>query len=153
MSCLRKTLRDLGFGKTPMENLVAAEVEDLCSNLQKHNGEFVDMDGKFQIPAVNALYKVMTHEQLSHDDTRLIEIQKKTDELNRIINKPWFFFAGMVPGGVKVLESLGFPSFFQVMPESFTFKAPDAVVPRAPSNMFGNCAPSVITSDCRSRKC
>ena len=56
-----RTLRDLGFGKTKMEDLVAEEVDETCRRFEMANGDFIRMDRKFNIPAVNALYKVLTH--------------------------------------------------------------------------------------------
>ena len=105
-----RTLRDFGFGKTRMEDLVGEEVEETCRRFEMANGEFIRMDRKFNIPAVNALYKVLSHERLSHDDPRPVEYHKKSEEIFRIANKPWVSFIGLVPYGYVITRMLGYPT-------------------------------------------
>ena len=71
-------------------------------NLENSNGAYINMDRKFNIPAVNALYNVLTLEHLSHQDPRLVSIHKETEKIFRMAGKPWFIFLGMIPGGIKL---------------------------------------------------
>ena len=63
------TLRDLGFGKSKMEEVIEEQVEYFCKQiLEKSNGQPIDISGKFNIAVVNALWTLLTSEQMTYDD-------------------------------------------------------------------------------------
>ena len=55
-----KTLRDFGFGKTSMEGMIHQEIQDLLSSMEKEVGSIVQVQKKFNISVVNALWTIIT---------------------------------------------------------------------------------------------
>ncbi len=93
----------MGFGKTGMEEIVMEEIEELCKTIDNEPGMYVNMNRKFNIPVLGALWQLMTGEQLKHDDPKLLEVGRKFDQLN---DAPILFFllGQIIPGIQKVLK-------------------------------------------------
>merc|ERR1712142_284634 len=77
-----KTLRDIGFGKTSMEDLIQEEIATVCKKLEadQNSKGYVQMSQKFNIPVVSALWRIMTGEKIPHDHKKLVEITKRLAE-------------------------------------------------------------------------
>ena len=70
-----KSLKDLGFGKSSMEDSINGEVEKLINQLKaKHEGKPVDLRGLMNMSIVNALWVLVTGESLDLDDPKLQKI-------------------------------------------------------------------------------
>lgn len=52
--------RDLGFGKSTMEELIRVEVVQLLESLTKEVGQPVQMNNRFNISIINALWTIIT---------------------------------------------------------------------------------------------
>ena len=77
---LLKNLRDLGFGKTSMEEQMAEEVAEMCRLFQETNGQPVDCTLRFNLAVVNSLWKMLTNEKLKQDDEKLKAMLEKIKE-------------------------------------------------------------------------
>ena len=65
------TLKDLGFGKSSMEALIAEEVNELCKHLESFGGKPIDVRNEFNIAILNALWTLSTSERLGYEDPKL----------------------------------------------------------------------------------
>ena len=61
-----KNLRDFGFGKVSMEALILEEVEKCIEMLSKEVNTVTQLSLKLNIAIVNALWKLLTGEKVSH---------------------------------------------------------------------------------------
>ncbi len=73
------TLRNLGFGKNSMEDLVAEEASDLCDFLEGTGGRPVDIRNEFNMSVLNVLWRIFSNEKLPRDDQRLKELMLLLD--------------------------------------------------------------------------
>ncbi|CAG7730888.1 unnamed protein product, partial [Allacma fusca] len=77
-------LRDFGFGKNLMENLIMEEVNDFNSCLKSEEGKSLFMNAqKFELPVLNALWMIITGKKFKHDDTEKLGLLKKLDDFVR----------------------------------------------------------------------
>ncbi len=54
-----RNLRDFGFGKSSMEELIHDEVTKLCQLLEKIGKEPLDLSGTFNVSIVNSLWAII----------------------------------------------------------------------------------------------
>ena len=84
-----RSLRDFGFGKKSMENLILEEVHDLISWIKKNEKKAISVNKKFNLSVVNALWMIMAGHRYDHDDTKHTTILNEANEYlrkNYIIN-------------------------------------------------------------------
>jgi hypothetical protein len=82
-----RTLRDYGFGKSGMAELILDEVTEFMDWLRKENGAAVDPKPRLRLSVVNALWKVITGERYSHDDPKLQNVLTNMDITNNLLLK------------------------------------------------------------------
>jgi hypothetical protein len=89
-----RTLRDLGFGKTGMEQLVAEEAQAMVDKLDDLSGSFVQSRQLFHPHALRALWTVMTNESSASSaklqNSRLAGVWRKMERLFEQGNHPLF---------------------------------------------------------------
>ncbi|ODM89500.1 Methyl farnesoate epoxidase [Orchesella cincta] len=115
-----KNLRDFGFGKGTMEQLILDEVCSFREYLKKFTGSPVSLNREFNLPVLNALWHLIAGERFSFDDQRLRAIIKKlvdnfkaADAGGAIFFFPWF---------TKLAPKLsGWEAFFSVLKPTMTF--------------------------------
>lgn len=78
-----RQLRDLGFGKSSMEDTINLEVEKLVKLLSQECGHQVALNLKMNVSIVNALWVLLVGEELSLDDPRLKSIVSNFDDFLR----------------------------------------------------------------------
>ena len=87
-----RSLKDLGFGKTSMEDSINHEVEKLVRLLQKdYVGKPMGLNNVMNLSIVNALWVLMVGETLELDDPKLLRIVGAIDQLIRrgnVTSKP-----------------------------------------------------------------
>jgi len=95
-----RTLRDFGFGKSSMEEMIKEEVELFTEEIRKSKGEPFDFINKFNLPILNALWNVTVGQRFDYDDPKLMSIiERLTNWFKRVANPsailvlvyPWFF--------------------------------------------------------------
>ena len=64
------TLRDLGFGKSRMEVLLAEEASELCKQLETYGDQPVDVRNEFNIAILNALWTILSNERFAYGDPK-----------------------------------------------------------------------------------
>jgi len=74
-----RQLRDFGFGKKSMEELIMVEVSELIESFKDFHGQSVsEIKEKLLIAVVNSLWAITTGNRFSHKDKRLIEMTTNT---------------------------------------------------------------------------
>ena len=76
-----RVLKDLGFGKTSMEDTIMDEVEKLCDELRKFEGKPFKWEGILNVSVLNGLWGLLVGEKLQLDDPRLIKIVDLMDKV------------------------------------------------------------------------
>ena len=69
-----RTLRDFGFGKQGMEELIQEEVDLFKALILKNGEESFDFINKLNLPILNALWRVTVGERFDYDDPKLLSI-------------------------------------------------------------------------------
>jgi len=99
-----RTLRDFGFGKAKMEELINEEVEVFNEVLKSYRGEPIDMAGKLNLPILNALWKITVGQRFDYDDPQLTRIiTQLTEFFQRIGATPQQLIALSFPRMAKLL--------------------------------------------------
>nr|APH81376.1 cytochrome P450 CYP3034A1 [Tigriopus kingsejongensis] len=78
-----RQLKDFGFGRSSMEDMIQVEVQKLVNSLHMETGQPLDLNFKMNISIVNALWVILVGERLELDDARLLDIVKTLDKLLR----------------------------------------------------------------------
>nr|QTW43683.1 CYP3075/3034-out [Eurytemora affinis] len=102
-----KNLKDFGFGKSSMEEMIQHEALKLCTHLHKTSGQPTQLDSYLNISIVNALWKILVGEELDVENPRHLETINIINKLVRSsggVNHP---LAQIFPPLIKM-----FPKFF-----------------------------------------
>jgi len=75
-----RTLRDFGFGRASMEEMILEEAQELCDWLKNQGGAPVELNRRLSLAVVNSLWRILTGERYDHDDKALLDIM---DNLER----------------------------------------------------------------------
>ena len=70
-----RTLRDFGFGKRSMENIIMEEVRELSSHMAKTSGQPFKTQLLFNPAIFNVIWSVVAAQRYSYDDPELTELQ------------------------------------------------------------------------------
>ena len=103
-----RTLRDFGFGKVGMEEMINEEVAHFNEEIRKAEGEPFDFINKFNLPILNALWRMLVGERFEYDDPRLISIIKRMTEWLKRSANPGQILVLCYPWLVKL-----FPKFME----------------------------------------
>ncbi len=76
-------LRNLGFGKFSMEDLVMEEVVKLNNHLECFNGEPISAKRFFNMAVINSLWHIVAGSKLEYDDEKLHKIIDFVDDLTK----------------------------------------------------------------------
>ncbi len=82
------TLRDLGFGKGTMEDLISDEVKELCSHFEKENSMPIDVRFGFQVSVLNSLWRIISNETLEYDDPKILKLIALMDSFMKELGNP-----------------------------------------------------------------
>jgi len=75
-----RQLRDFGFGKSSMEEIVMDEVKEISDWLKREEGNPVSLTHRFSLATYNSIWRILTGERFDHDDAKLHKI---LDDLKR----------------------------------------------------------------------
>ncbi len=99
------TLRNLGFGKNSMENMMNEEINEFCKHIEKRDGQPINIRYEFNIAVLNSLWAVVLNERLEYDDPKLQKLvllmdktfQEFANPLNLLLfmYRPMYKFAEM----------------------------------------------------------
>merc|ERR1712064_153227 len=104
-----RTLRDFGFGKQGMEEMIQEEVDMFKALINKSNGEPFDFMNKLNLPILNALWRVTVGERFEYDNPRLLSIVRRLTEAFEIFGNPSQALLIAYPWLAKII-----PSFFDM---------------------------------------
>lgn len=114
-----RTLRDFGFGKSSMEELVLHEVEDLKATLEKLNSQPTDTRVMFHIPVLSSLWTIVAGEKMSPDDPNLLHIMHLMERTFVDMGRPIVQMAFQSNWIMKLLEMFGICDLAGLMKEMF----------------------------------
>ena len=83
-----RTLRDFGFGKQGMEEMIQEEVELFKDLIIKNGDNSFDFINKLNLPILNALWRVTVGERFDYDDPKLISIVTRLTDTFKRFAKP-----------------------------------------------------------------
>lgn len=102
-----RTLRDFGFGKQSMEELIQEEAELFKALLLKNGDEPFDFNNKFNLPILNALWRVTVGERFDYDSPKLLSILQRLTETVERSGKP------------EAMILIAFPWIKRINPKAF----------------------------------
>ncbi|KAI9553139.1 hypothetical protein GHT06_021032 [Daphnia sinensis] len=101
-------LRDLGFGKTSIEDQMMAEVGDLIKDIENKSqsdpGRTVDFKGIFQVSVINILWAIIAGERFQRHDPKFQELLNA----NELFFRTGKIFRGVVPIPGSLLKRFRF---------------------------------------------
>ena len=83
-----RALKDVGYGKAGMEDVIAEELVQFTSFLKTFAGKPFEISSKFNLPLINILWRLASSEQFEYDDPKLVEILQKVTLLFQVVNSP-----------------------------------------------------------------
>ena len=83
-----RALKDVGYGKAGMEDVIAEELVQFTSFLKTFAGKPFEISSKFNLPLINILWRLASSEQFEYDDPKLVEILQKVTLLFQVSNSP-----------------------------------------------------------------
>ena len=92
-----RTLRDFGFGKQGMEDLIQEEVELFKALIMKNGEKSFDFVNKLNLPILNALWRVTVGDRFEYDDPKLLSIVHRLTETFKRLAKPENIFIFTFP--------------------------------------------------------
>ena len=83
-----RALRDFGFGKQGMEELIQEEIIQFKAMLDGIRDEPVDFAFKLNLPVLNALWRVTVGERFDYDNAKLQDIVRRLTDTFKIFGDP-----------------------------------------------------------------
>jgi len=83
-----RTLRDFGFGKTGMEGMIKEEVTMFIEEIKKTEGDPFDFRSKFNLPILNALWRITAGQRFDYDDPKLLSFVERITLFFQRIGRP-----------------------------------------------------------------
>merc|ERR1711936_328007 len=83
-----RTLRDFGFGKVGMEEMVLDEVNLFKALINSKKAEPIDFTNQFNLPILNALWRITVGDRFDYDNPKLISIIERLTDMFKRIGKP-----------------------------------------------------------------
>ena len=87
-----KTLRDLGFGRRTIEELVDREIDEITSKLASHTGQDFLLGSDFSIPVINVLWQLVASYRF---DEKMSQDRDIVNDIERILES--FMFLSTIP--------------------------------------------------------
>ena len=75
-----RTLRDFGFGKRSMENIIMEEVRELVDHMKQMTGKAMPTARSFNLAVFNVIWSIVAGQRYSLDDeelSRLVDLLLK----------------------------------------------------------------------------
>ncbi|XP_015781016.1 cytochrome P450 2J6-like [Tetranychus urticae] len=101
-----KTLRDVGLGKTKMENQIKDEIKTLITEIKRHNGKPSNIFQLLSMSVSNNISILLFGHRFDYSDSKTIEMSKALEELNHFGH--FFNAATFLPWLAKILVRLDY---------------------------------------------
>ena len=82
-----KTLKEFGFGRAGMQEVVEEEVEHFLNHLRAGKS-VVEISTQFSLPILNSLWRLAVGERFNYDDPQLSSILNRLNSLFRVLYSP-----------------------------------------------------------------
>ena len=92
-----RVLRDFGFGKSSMEDMLLEEVDKLSELLAENVGQEMDISRKMNISILNSLWVLLTGERLRLNDPKIQDVVEKMNEFLTKSADPSAAIASLLP--------------------------------------------------------
>ena len=99
-------MRDFGFGKQGMEEMIQEEVEMFKQLIAKSEGKPFDFINQLNLPILNALWRITVGDRFEYDNPKLLSIVKRLTESFKRFGQPENVIIFAFPFITKI-----FPSF------------------------------------------
>lgn len=87
-------LRDFGFGKNSMEQLIMEEVREIVDWMKKEEGHPLEVNRKFSLAVLNSLWMILSGKRFDQHDTTLNDLLDSTNkEFANTMKNPIVLFA------------------------------------------------------------
>ena len=83
-----RALKEVGYGKAGMEEVIAEELVQFTAFLKTFAGKPFEISPKFSLPLINILWRLASSEQFEYDDPKLVEMLEKVTLLFQVVNSP-----------------------------------------------------------------
>ena len=83
-----RALKDVGYGKAGMEEVIAEELVQFTAFLKTFAGKPFEISPKLSLPLINILWRLASSEQFEYDDPQLVEMLQKVTLLFQVTNSP-----------------------------------------------------------------
>ena len=110
-----QNLRNMGFGKAGMEDIIAEDVKRLCQHFEKNNGQPIDVKNEFQVVILSALWQIMTNEQIEYDDPKMMNMFQLVNNVFQEGTNVMVILAMLYAPFGKVVQYLNLASFYQTL--------------------------------------
>ena len=97
-----KTLKDFGFAKSSMNELIGEEVKHFVTYLKTTGEEPQNIGLKFNLPVINSLWITMVGQRFAYDDPSLNQIIAGLSRLMDIVGSPGELIGIIFPWLVKI---------------------------------------------------
>lgn len=101
-----RTLRDFGFGKQGMEEMIQEEVDMFKALINKSNGEPFNFLNKLNLPILNALWRITVGDRFEYDNPKLLSIVERLTESFRRQGSPTIAIILNFPLLTKIFPNL-----------------------------------------------
>ncbi|CAH1107250.1 unnamed protein product [Psylliodes chrysocephalus] len=107
-------LRNLGFGKKPMEHMIRNEVDDLLLILKENENKEIRIGGILAVSVLNVLWALLGGSRLNRNDVRLKRLLEFLDERSKAFDMaggtlnqfPWVRFIAPEESGFNLIKRL-----------------------------------------------
>ena len=83
-----RALKDVGYGKAGMEEVIAEELVQFTAFLKTFVGKPFEISPKFSLPLINILWRLASSEQFEYDDPQLVKLLEKVTLLFQVQVSP-----------------------------------------------------------------
>jgi len=83
-----KTLRDFGFGKKGMEEMIFEEINHFKLHIETKMKKPIDFGTNLNLPIINALWRITVGEKFDYNDPKLLDICSRMTDCFKILMDP-----------------------------------------------------------------
>ena len=94
---LLRNLKDFGFGKLEMEDTLLEEVDKVCNEYSKLEGQPVCLDNTLNLSVINALWAILTGEKLPLKDPKLLILVSSVNRTVKDVKNIGNLFLSLTP--------------------------------------------------------
>ena len=114
-------LKNLGFGKSAMEETIEQEVGELCCFLEQDKLKAIDVRHKYNIAVLNTLWRIVSSERMMYTDKRLNAMLARLDAFFKNAGSPIGYIMNNSPLLMNIFKHLNVFDAVQCCEDMFKF--------------------------------